>query len=158
MHIVTRRRIIGSPSPSRLRSNLPLQVAAVCYRWRGDALEFLLVQTLGSNPKWTFPKGAPSRSMPDWEAAAREAREEAGAIGRIEHRHFHHYVHSKRSAVRQADTQEFLVRAFLLEVRRTTSPQEFRRNPEWFRDDDAREALGEGRAAKYSAELLQVYA
>ncbi len=136
--------------------NLPLQVAAVCYRWRGDQLEFLLVQTLGNRPKWTFPKGAPSRSMPDWEAAAREALEEAGAIGRIEHRHFHHYVHSKRSAARQTETQEFAVRAFLLEVRRVASPQEFRRNPQWFRAVEAREALSAGRTAKYSAELLQV--
>ena len=64
-----------SASQARLRMNLPLQVAAVCYRWREDEPEFLLVQTLGSRPKWTFPKGAPSRSMPDWEAAAREARD-----------------------------------------------------------------------------------
>ncbi len=136
--------------------NLPLQVAAVCYRLHGDEPEFLLVQTLGSRPKWTFPKGAPSRSMPDWEAAAREAREEAGAIGRIEHRDFHHYVHSKRSPGGQKAVQEFLVRSFLLEVRRLAPPQEFRRNPTWFTADQAREALSEGRTPKYGAELLQV--
>lgn len=136
--------------------SLPLQVAAICYRRRGDELEFLLVQTLGSRPKWTFPKGAPSRTMPDWEAAAREAREEAGAIGRVEHRHFHHYVHSKRSASRQTYVQEFVVRAFLLEVRRLTSPQEFRRNPAWFGVEEARAALAAGRNAKYTAELLRV--
>ena len=40
----------------RMAKSLPLQVAAICYRKRGDAVEFLLVNTNGGN-KWTFPKG-----------------------------------------------------------------------------------------------------
>jgi hypothetical protein len=35
---------------------LPLQVAAVCYRRRGDSFEFLLVNN-ASGDKSTFPKG-----------------------------------------------------------------------------------------------------
>ena len=42
---------MGSP---RIAKSLPLQVAAVCFRRRGTAVEFLLVNTNGGN-KWTFP-------------------------------------------------------------------------------------------------------
>ena len=36
-------------------TELPVQVAAVCYRLNGPSVEFLLVNT--SSGKWTFPKG-----------------------------------------------------------------------------------------------------
>ncbi len=76
------------------RCALPLQVAAVCYRRVNSHAEFLLVNTNGGN-KWTFPKGAPEPRLSHSQAAEREAKEEAGAIGVIEPRHFHIYVHSK---------------------------------------------------------------
>jgi len=76
------------------RFALPLQVAAVCYRWRGSSAEFLLVNTNGGG-KWTFPKGDPHRHLSHSQAARREALEEAGGTGRIEPRHFHLYIHSK---------------------------------------------------------------
>ena len=155
-----RRQIIGALNLARLRVTLPLQVAAICYRLcsngDGDNIEFLLVQTSGSRRKWTFPKGAPSQRLSNPEAAAREAREEAGAFGRIERRHFHHYVHSKAVAGEPEGTQEFVVRAFLLEVRRVKAPQEFRRNPTWFSAAEARRALSQGRQAKYRDELVSV--
>jgi 8-oxo-dGTP pyrophosphatase MutT (NUDIX family) len=67
---------------------LPLQVAAVCYRRRGDSVEFLLVNTSGGD-KRTFPKGATERRLSHRQAAERKALEEAGAVGVIEPRHFH---------------------------------------------------------------------
>jgi len=79
---------------SRVSKSLPLQVAAICYRRRGDAVEFLLVNTNGGN-KWTFPKGSPDAHLSHSQAAEREAAEEAGALGTIEPRHFHLYIHSK---------------------------------------------------------------
>ncbi len=36
-------------SSPRIAKSLPLQVAAVCYRKRGPAVEFLLVNTNGGN-------------------------------------------------------------------------------------------------------------
>ncbi len=41
---------------ARIAKSLPLQVAAICYRRRGKAIELLLVNNNGGN-KWTFPKG-----------------------------------------------------------------------------------------------------
>src|SRR2546422_3080303 len=79
---------------TRVSKSLPIQVAAICYRRRGTAVEFLLVNTNGGN-KWTFPKGSTDANLSHSQAAEREAAEEAGALGTIEPRHFHLYIHSK---------------------------------------------------------------
>src|SRR3981081_4830218 len=98
-------------SPRNAKS-LPWQVAAICYRRRGTAVEFLLVNTNGGN-KWTFPKGSPCANMSHSQAAQREAEEEAGALGAIEPRHFHLYIHSKGAFWQARGGQEFYVKALL---------------------------------------------
>lgn len=139
----------------RMSRFLPLQVAAVCYRRRGTSFEFLLVNTTGGE-KWTFPKGATARRLTHSEAAEREALEEAGAVGVIEPQHFHLYLQPKGVLAQKNGGQEFVVKAFLLEVTRTLPPQESGRNPTWFGIADACSALERGRDAKYSAELRTV--
>ena len=103
-------------SPRVSRFALPLQVAAVCYRRVNSHAEFLLVHTNGGS-KWTFPKGAPEPRLSHSQAAEREAKEEAGAIGVIEPRHFHIYVHSKGVFWQPGGVQEYVVKAFLMDVR-----------------------------------------
>ena len=103
---------------ARVDKSLPLQVAAICYRRRGTAVEFLLVNTNGGN-KWTFPKGSTEARLSHSQAAEREAAEEAGAIGTIEPRHFHLYLHSKGVFWQPGGVQEFVVKAFLMEVEQT---------------------------------------
>ncbi len=137
------------------RFALPFQVAAVCYRRRGSAVEFLLVNTNGGN-KWTFPKGAPAAAMSHSQAAAREAWEEAGARGMIETRHFHLYLHSKGVFWKPPGVQEFVVKAFLMEVEAVGVPMEEMRNPTWFSPEDARKILAQGREVKYSREIQAV--
>jgi 8-oxo-dGTP pyrophosphatase MutT (NUDIX family) len=137
------------------RFALPLQVAAVCYRKSNSEAEFLLVNTNGGN-KWTFPKGAPDAHLSHSQAAEREAREEAGAIGIIEPRHFHVYIHSKGVFWQPRGVQEYVVKAFLMDVRQTRKPHEDNRNPTWFEADDARVILAKGREVKYSRELQTV--
>lgn len=144
---------LGTPRFAKLA--LPLQVAAVCYRRRGSAIEFLLVRTNGGG-KWTFPKGATDSSLSHSQAAEREAIEEAGATGVIEPRHFHLYLHSKGVFWQPDGVQEYLIKAFLMEVLRTTEPQEEDRDPTWFSADEARRVLGKGREVKYAAELRTV--
>ena len=95
---------------------LPLQVAAICYRRRAGAIEFLLVNTNGGS-KWTFPKG----------------------------------VFWQNSGV-----QEYVVKAFLMEVHDTETPEETQRNPTWFSADEARKILAKGREVKYANELRAV--
>jgi 8-oxo-dGTP pyrophosphatase MutT (NUDIX family) len=143
---------MGSP---RTAKSLPLQVAAVCYRRRGPALEFLLVNTNGGS-KWTFPKGCTDTRLSHSQAAAREALEEAGAVGVIEPRHFHLYIHSKGVFWQPSGVQEFVVKAFLMEVTSTRTPGESMRNPTWFSAPEARSILAKGREVKYAAELQEV--
>jgi 8-oxo-dGTP pyrophosphatase MutT (NUDIX family) len=143
---------MGSPRVSR---SLPLQVAAVCYRKRGTAIEFLLVKTNGGS-KWTFPKGSIEAHLSHSQAAQREAFEEAGALGVIESRHFHLYLHCKGVFWQPAGVQEFVVKAFLLEVTSTQKAPETTRDPTWFSASEAREILGKGREVKYGAELQRV--
>ncbi len=137
------------------RFALPFQVAAVCYRRREGSVEFLLVNTNGGN-KWTFPKGAPAASMSHSQAAAREAWEEAGARGTIQPRHFHLYLHSKGVFWKPPGVQEFVVKAFLMEVEAIGAPMEEMRNPTWFSPEDARKILAKGREVKYAREIQAV--
>src|SRR5690242_7794641 len=76
------------------------QVAAICYRIRNAAIEFLLVQTGGG--RWIFPKGSAEPGLTNAQAAALEAYEEAGVHGRIEEAPFARYVRLKSAASRQS--------------------------------------------------------
>jgi len=143
---------MGTP---RISKSLPLQVAAVCYRWRGDEVEFLLVNTNGGN-KWTFPKGSPDARLSHSQAAEREAVEEAGATGTIEPRHFHLYIHSKGVFWQAGGVQEFVVKAFLMEVQNMRRPDETMRHPSWFSAEEAKRRLAKGREVKYTRELEAV--
>ncbi|MGA9528352.1 MAG: NUDIX domain-containing protein [Terriglobales bacterium] len=144
---------MGSARSSRF--TLPLQVAAVCYRKQNSHAEFLLVNTNGGN-KWTFPKGCPDARLSHSQAAEREAREEAGALGVIEPRHFYTYIHSKGVFWQPGGVQEYVVKAFLMQVRQTRKPHEDYRNPTWFDDEEARVILAKGREVKYAKELQAV--
>jgi 8-oxo-dGTP pyrophosphatase MutT (NUDIX family) len=139
----------------RASKSLPLQVAAVCFRRRGADVEFLLVNTNGGN-KWTFPKGSPEARLSHSQAAEREAAEEAGAIGTIEPRHFHLYIHSKGVFWQPGGVQEYVVKAFLMEVHEMRRPDELQRRPTWFTPDEARQKLAKGREVKYAHELEAV--
>jgi len=144
---------MASARPSRFA--LPLQVAAVCYRKLNSHAEFLLVNTNGGN-KWTFPKGAPDTHLSHSQAAEREACEEAGAIGVIEPRHFHVYIHSKGVFWQPNGVQEYVVKAFLMEVLQTRKPHEDFRHPTWYDAEEARFILAKGREVKYAQELQAV--
>ena len=140
---------------ARTSKSLPLQVAAVCFRRRGATVEFLLVNTNGGN-KWTFPKGSTDPRLSHSQAAEREAAEEAGALGTIEPRHFHLYIHSKGVFWQPGGVQEFVVKAFLMEVHQTRRPDEQNRKPVWLTPKDARQRLAKGREVKYARELHAV--
>jgi 8-oxo-dGTP pyrophosphatase MutT (NUDIX family) len=140
---------------ARASKSLPLQVAAVCFRRRGPAVEFLLVNTNGGN-KWTFPKGSTDARLSHSQAAEREAAEEAGAYGSIEPRHFHLYLHSKGVFWQPEGVQEFVVKAFLMEIHDLRGREEPMRNPTWFSPEDAKKKLAKGREVKYARETEAV--
>jgi len=115
-------------------------------------VEFLLVNTNGGR-KWTFPKGDPIPNLSHSQAAEREAWEEAGARGHIESHHFHIYIHSKGVFWKPPGVEEFVVKAFLMEVERAGPSPEPLRNPTWFSPEEARRILAKGREVKYAREL-----
>jgi 8-oxo-dGTP pyrophosphatase MutT (NUDIX family) len=129
-------------------------VAAVCHRRRDGVVELLLVRTTGGN-RWTFPKGhiEPGERPP--EAAAREAREEAGVDGDVAPTPFTRY---RYPATREAEG-ETLVAAYLLAVVREGSParSEHRRSPTWVGPAEAMRLLAAGgREPEYAEEHARV--
>ena len=125
------------------------QVAAVCYRVRPDAVEFLLIQTRSSG-RWTFPKGSAEAGLTHAQAAALEAFEEAGVHGRIENAPFATYVR------RKPGQKDFSVSAHLCEVRHLGPAQESKRNRTWFSAEAARQRLREGRRGSDAAQFSRV--
>lgn len=132
----------------------PAQVAAICYRRRRASIEFLLVNT--SAGKWTFPKGRLDPKLSASEAAAREALEEAGAIGRIDAAHFDWYLDTKRTFGDGFPSCEIQIAAYLLEVTSVTAPEEADRNPTWFSPEEAKKRLSERRLPEYSNHLARI--
>jgi 8-oxo-dGTP pyrophosphatase MutT (NUDIX family) len=128
------------------------QVAAVCYRTEQNSIEFLLVRTTGG--RWTFPKGNVDSGEEKWFAAQREAFEEAGVSGDIEHEPLTKYLHEKKEWKDKGI--EVNVQAFLLHVKKTQPPEEEHRNPTWFSETQAGEALAEDRKFKYGEEFRRV--
>jgi 8-oxo-dGTP pyrophosphatase MutT (NUDIX family) len=134
------------------------QVAAVCYRVRGGAIEFLLVQTRGSG-RWTFPKGSAEAGLSHAQAAAVEAFEEAGVHGRIEEASFVRYAcprqkNTENSA--RAVAKAFAVSAHLCEVLRLCPPKESNRNRTWFSVQETKKRLCQGRKSEDGAEFARV--
>ncbi len=129
------------------------QVAAICYRVRGENIEFLLVQTRGR--RWIFPKGNAEPGLTHAQAAALEAFEEAGVHGRIEEASFSRYV-GRKGDTRSSVVIELSVSAHLCEVTRLDTPQETYRNPTWFSPAETRKYLRDERSADYGAELAKV--
>src|SRR5271168_1999531 len=135
------------------------QVAAICYRWRGDSIEVLLVRARGGE-RWTVPKGSAEPGLTHAQAAALEAFEEAGVHGRIEEASFTGYVRRKRgdgkNHASRSDEKEVAVKAYLCEVLRLSPPQESKRDRTWFSVEDARRRLREGHKNNGGAQFARV--
>lgn len=107
------------------------QVAALPYRWSADGrLEVLLV-TSRETRRWVIPKGWPVKGLKSWSAAAREAREEAGLVGRIAKRSIGAYHYDKR--LKDGAALPCEVQVFPLEVRRRRKNfrEKNQREPRW---------------------------
>jgi 8-oxo-dGTP pyrophosphatase MutT (NUDIX family) len=135
------------------------QVAAVCYRMRGTALEFLLVRTRGGAGRWTFPKGSAEPGLTHAQAAALEAFEEAGVHGRIEEASFARYhrepIQGKDRTLRSGE-KRVAVNAYLCEVLRLSPPQEAKRDRTWFSAEEACRRLRQRREKGDGAEFARL--
>ena len=116
--------------------NARRQVAALPLRLaKNGAIEILLV-TSRDTGRWIIPKGWTSKRLRDCEAAAREAREEAGVKGKILREAIGTYRYIKRELGNGALIE---VRVFLLKVSKRCKrwPEKRERRRAWFDIEDA---------------------
>jgi 8-oxo-dGTP pyrophosphatase MutT (NUDIX family) len=73
-----------------------VQYAALPYRRKGKAPTEVLLVTSRETGRWIIPKGWPAKGKPPHKSAAREAREEAGVVGRVKRRPLGVFSYKKR--------------------------------------------------------------
>jgi 8-oxo-dGTP pyrophosphatase MutT (NUDIX family) len=120
-----------------------IQYAALPYRRRADgAMEILLV-TSRETKRWVIPKGWPIKGRRPHVAAAREALEEAGLVGRVDKEPIGTYRYNKR--LKNGAAVPCMVEVFPLEVRlqKKKWPEKGQRSFCWFSPEDAAEAVEE---------------
>ncbi|MGX7703609.1 NUDIX hydrolase [Methylobacterium sp. Gmos1] len=86
----------ASRKPTRGREKLLRQVAALPVRRDADGVVEVLLVTSRESRRWIAPKGWPMKGRKPHRAAAIEAREEAGVVGRIGKEPAGHYTYDKR--------------------------------------------------------------
>jgi 8-oxo-dGTP pyrophosphatase MutT (NUDIX family) len=101
-HLADRVRRLFGTAPCRL------QVAALPWRDSENGVEIMLI-TSRDTGRWVLPKGWPEAREPLCEAAAREAREEAGLRGRVSHIEIGRYFYAKVLASGEEAPCEVLV-------------------------------------------------
>lgn len=122
---------------------LSLQYAALPYRRRADgAIEVMLV-TSRDTGRWIIPKGWPVHGLLPHDAAAREAMEEAGLVGRIGEQSIGSYKYEKRLADGSAVRCIVETFAFEVEEQLMSWPEQDQRRTEWFALEDAANAVQE---------------
>lgn len=112
------------------------QVAALPFRTRDGVLEVLLI-TSRETRQWIIPKGWRGKSRRPQDVAIREARQEAGVVGRIAKRAIGSYRYEKRLAADDAIACK--VRIFPLEVERQLDdwPEKGERDLRWLKPAEA---------------------
>lgn len=118
------------------------QIAAMpIRRLPNGRLEVMLV-TSRTTRRWIVPKGWPIKGLTAPEAAAREAYEEAGVIGRIGTEPAGRYTYWKRKSDHFVLCE---VTLFLLEVERQLPvwAEQGQRQSQWFSPEDAADLVDE---------------
>jgi len=117
----------------RLFGGLPprIQVAALPWRERESDLEIMLI-TSRDTGRWVLPKGWPEADEQLFESAAREAAEEAGVFGAMDHVEAGRYFYGK--ARDSGMERRCEVRVFPMQVDHAADewPEKDERHREWF--------------------------
>ncbi|GJE18284.1 NUDIX hydrolase [Methylobacterium marchantiae] len=119
------------------------QVGALPFRRLSNGGFKILMITSRESRRWVIPKGWPMKGRKPYEAAAREAYEEAGLLGEIGKRPLGFYLYEKR--LKSRDFVLCQVKVFPLEVRKQLKhwPERDEREDRWFSPSDAAEAVTE---------------
>lgn len=122
------------------------QYAALPYRVAGT-VEILLI-TSRETGRWVIPKGWPMKGKAPWEAAAREAFEEAGVVGEIAQAPFGAYPYVKY--LKSGLGRPCKVKVFPLRViaQEEDWPEKHQRTSQWFGWAEAAAAVQELRLGR----------
>ncbi|MGC1304183.1 MAG: NUDIX domain-containing protein [Caulobacteraceae bacterium] len=113
----------------------------------------MLMITTRETGRWVIPKGWPMPSKTDWDAAAAEAVEEAGAIGRIDSEPIGRFEYFKRRE-RHFDLVEVTVYRLSVEQQLEDWPERDERQVRWFPARAAAELVQEPGLAALLMALL----
>ena len=131
------------PYSRKQRKVARVQYAALPYRQRAGARTEVMLITSRETGRWLIPKGWRQKGKSARRSAAREAREEAGVIGKIEHGPIGSYAYKK--LLNGGNVVLCEVRVFPLEVKRQrkTWPEKPQREVRWFSRAQAAKIVSE---------------
>jgi 8-oxo-dGTP pyrophosphatase MutT (NUDIX family) len=120
-----------------------VQYAALPFRHHRSAGTEVLLVTSRQTGRWIIPKGWPIKRKTPYAAAAQEALEEAGVVGRVRRRSIGSYEYEKR--LKNGEAIICKVHVFPLEVERQerTWPEKGKRKLKWFSPDKAAATVDE---------------
>jgi 8-oxo-dGTP pyrophosphatase MutT (NUDIX family) len=75
------------------------QIAALPVRRGDEGSLLLLLVTTRETGRWVIPKGWPWPDREEWPSAAEEAREEAGVLGKADHKSIGSFRYRKRQPI-----------------------------------------------------------
>lgn len=146
--------IIPPPLPQTMpKRGLLAQVGAICTRRHIDFGRQILMITSRDTGRWIIPKGWPLPGYDLAHAAAHEAWEEAGVVGRAEPDCIGAYTYHKRIDSRNDRELNCLVALFHLRCEDIADdwPQAGDRRREWFRPAEAAGLVAEAGLARVIA-------
>ena len=108
-----------------------IQYAALPYRLVGRRVHILLMTSRGTR-RWVIPKGWPMKGLKPQDAAAMEAAEEAGLIGRIDDRPIGSYRYLKQLADEKEIAVQVILFPMLISGQADSWKEQGQREHHWF--------------------------
>jgi 8-oxo-dGTP pyrophosphatase MutT (NUDIX family) len=132
-----------SPKKKASASAKRVQYAALPYRRKRNSATEVLLVTSRDTGRWIIPKGWPLKGKAPHKAAAREAREEAGVVGKINRRAIGAFSYRKRLKGGKVVVCE--VQVFVLKVKRQEESwlEKGERKLKWLTRTKAAKAVGD---------------